>query len=257
VPEGHTIHRLALEHGADLVGQALRSSSPQGRFADGAARLDGHLLVDVEPYGKHLFYEWDTGDLVHVHLGLYGKFLRFDPPPQETRLQVRLRMVSSTAVVDLIAPTRCEILDPEGRDSILARLGPDPLRPDADPEPAFDRILRSAVPIGRLLMDQAVLAGVGNVYRAELLYAFRLHPETPGKALGRRDLEKMWTWLVTQLRRGVEEGAITTRPEAGERARWVYKQEECAGCGTPVRRWDMGGRWAYACESCQPVSRPA
>ena len=257
MPEGHTIHRLALDHAVDLVGQPLRTSSPQGRFADGATRLDGHAIVDIEPYGKHLFYDWDDGSTVHVHLGLYGKFLRFAPPPQETRLQVRLRMVSALAVVDLIAPTRCEILDPGGREAILARLGPDPLRADADPDPAFDRILRSNVPIGRLVLDQAVMAGVGNVYRAELLYAFRLHPETPGKALTRRDLEQMWTWLVANMHRGVEDGAITTRPEAGERGRWVYKQEACGGCGGEIRRWDMGGRWAYACESCQPVSRPA
>ncbi|MEM6331080.1 MAG: DNA-formamidopyrimidine glycosylase family protein, partial [Planctomycetota bacterium] len=76
MPEGHTIHRLARDHNRDLAGQKLRVSSPQGRFEEGAAQLDGRKLIDVDAHGKHLGYRFTGGHVVHIHLGLYGKFRR-------------------------------------------------------------------------------------------------------------------------------------------------------------------------------------
>ncbi len=74
MPEGHTIHRYARQHRRDLRGRAVAVSSPQGRFAAGAALLDGRTLTEVDPYGKHLFYRWSGSETLHVHLGLYGGF---------------------------------------------------------------------------------------------------------------------------------------------------------------------------------------
>src|SRR3954468_4440849 len=164
VPEGHTLHRIALEHRRLLVGQAVRASSPQGRFAEGAALLDGRVLTAVEAYGKHLFHRFDgLSDRLHVHLGLYGTFVSGTTPAPEARGALRLRMIADGHYVDLRGPTRCELLTAAERVALLARLGPDPLRPSADPAPAWQRISRSKTSIGALLMDQAVLAGVGNV----------------------------------------------------------------------------------------------
>jgi endonuclease-8 len=259
VPEGHTIHRIARLHNERLAGKALAVSSPQGRFAESAARLDGRVLQRVDAFGKHLFYDWGEGDYVHVHLGLYGKFL--DGP---TSLQVRMRMDDRQGnVADLVGATACDLIDPAARDAIVARLGPDPLRPRPDPAKAWSRISRSTTPIGKALMDQSVIAGVGNVYRAEALFALGIHPEVPARQITREQFDQLWDWIVRALKRGLKEGRIITigPPEdrrrrssiPPEEGRYVYKQDRCRRCGTEVRRWDMGGRWAYACEACQPA----
>jgi endonuclease VIII len=93
MPEGHTIHRIARDHTPLIVGHPVRVSSPQGRFEADAARVDGATLERIEPYGKHLFYRWSTGEVGHVHLGLFGKFRvqRTDESPEPIG-QVRMRL---------------------------------------------------------------------------------------------------------------------------------------------------------------------
>jgi endonuclease VIII len=263
MPEGHTIHRVALDHTRLLVGHHLAVSSPQGRFVEGAARVDGARLERVTAYGKHLFYEWSTGDIIHIHFGLIGGFTIHPapaPPPRET---VRLRLTAPGTTVDLIGATICELIDPVGQAAILARLGPDPLRRDGDPERAWPKLQRRASPVGLALMDQSVIAGVGNVYRAESLFVHGIHPEVPARAITHDDWLALWTTLRTWLRQGVKDRMIITVPpaELGKQRRrlvkgealYVYKQERCRRCGTEIRRWDLGGRWAYACEKCQPL----
>ena len=260
MPEGHTLHRLALDHRRDLTGP-LSISSPQGRFADEAARLDDRELERVEAYGKHLFYDFGAGDIVHVHLGLFGRFFRHEPPPPEPRPTARVRMSSLHATVDLVGATDCTLIDPTLRQAILDRLGPDPIRKDGDPELAWRKLQRRKTPIGAALMDQSVLAGVGNVYRAEVLHVHGIHPERPANAITRDEWDSMWSTLVRWLRQGVKDQMIITiepkvlgkprsRIRKGE-AVHVYKRDRCFTCGAEVRRWDINGRWAYACETCQ------
>jgi endonuclease-8 len=262
MPEGHTIHRLARDHRSLFAGQVVSVSSPQGRFAAEASLLDERVLVGVEANGKHLFYDFGGGDLVHVHLGLFGGFTRFDPPPPPPRATVRLRLSSLAATVDLIGATECALIDPSVREAIFRRLGPDPLRRDARPDRAFAKLARRRTPIGASLMDQSVLAGVGNVYRAEVLNVVGLHPMEHSCEVTREQFDAMWELLVGWLRHGVKDQVIiTVDPKLLGRRRssikrrealWVYKQDRCRRCGTEVRRWDLAGRWAYACETCQP-----
>jgi endonuclease VIII len=267
MPEGHTIHRLARDHARWFAGHPLHVSSPQGRFADAAARLDGRTLVATDAYGKHLFHRYEGEETVHVHLGLFGRFLHHPVPPPEPRETVRYRVVGADDAVDLVGATACALLGPDEVEAITARLGPDPIRHDADPERAWHALRRRSVGIGRALLDQQVLAGVGNVYRAEILFVHGIHPELPAKLLPREDWDSMWATLVTWLRRGVEEQRIITvdpdelgvpRAELSrEEATYVYRSERCGRCDGEVRRWDLAGRWAYACEACQgpPPSR--
>jgi endonuclease-8 len=256
MPEGHTIHRLAQDHRSLFAGRPVSVSSPQGRFAAEAARLDERVLEGVEAYGKHLFYDFGEGDLVHVHLGLFGGFTRHDPPPPAPRDTVRMRLSSLEATVDLIGATECALIDPSVRDAVVARLGPDPLRRDARPERAFAKLQRRRTPVGAALMDQSVVAGVGNVYRAEVLNVHGIHPLVPSNEVTRAQFDSMWATLVGWLRHGVKDRVIiTVDPKALGRRRssirkgealWVYKQDRCRRCGTEVRRWDLSGRWAYA-----------
>ena len=123
---------------------------------------------------------------VHVHLGLYGKFdLHDGPPPPPGRAGPAAHRSPARAPPVVRRPARCHRLRAAHRRAAarrsLDRLGPDPLRDDADWTRAWERVRRSRAPIGGLLMDQAVLAGVGNVYRAEVLFRHRMHPLRPGQ----------------------------------------------------------------------------
>ena len=136
MPDGHTIHRLALDHTRDLAGRALHVSSPQGRNGDIAAVLDGQVLEQVEARGKHLFYHWRAAPILHIHLGLIGSFRESAAPPPPPGPNVQLRMVGRRAAVDLVGATTRELIGADRRQQILDRLGPDVLDSEADPERA-------------------------------------------------------------------------------------------------------------------------
>jgi endonuclease-8 len=274
MPEGHTLLRLATEVRERFAGAAVSVSSPQGRFADAARLVDGTLLLDAQSYGKHLFVEFVDARFVHVHLGLYGKFDLSDGEPPPPVGQVRMRFVRSDsrpAYGDLRGATACDLLTAGQRDEILGRLGPDPLREDADWTRAWDRVSRSRAPIGALLMDQAVLAGVGNVYRSEVLFRHRLHPLRPGNTLRRSQFERLWADLVVLMAEGVRTGRIDTvhvehTPEMMGRAPrvddhggevYVYRRQglDCYICGSRIRTEVLATRNLFWCPRCQPVFR--
>jgi endonuclease-8 len=274
MPEGHTLFRLARDLRERFAGRVVSVSSPQGRFAESAALVDGTRLLTSESVGKHLFVGFDEDRFVHVHLGLYGKFDLYDGPPTPPVGQVRMRIVadgSAPSYGDLRGATACELLSAGQRDRVLARLGPDPLRDDADWTRAWDRVSRSRTAIGALLMDQAVLAGVGNVYRAEVLFRHRLHPLRPGNTLRRNRFHALWEDLVLLMREGVRSGRIDTvhaqhTPEAMSRAPrvddhggevYVYRRQglPCYVCGSLIRTEVLAGRNLFWCPRCQPRYR--
>ncbi|QNN53407.1 Fpg/Nei family DNA glycosylase [Nocardioides mesophilus] len=276
MPEGHTLRRLADGISGRFAGQTVAVSSPQGRFADSASVLDGTRLIDAESWGKHLFVAFEGERWVHVHLGLYGTFELADGPAPPPVGQVRMRLESGNGSArasygDLRGATACELLTDGQRLAVLDRLGPDPLREDADPGRAWARISRSRAPIGALLMDQQVLAGVGNVYRAEVLFRHRMHPLRPGNTLRRSQFEAMWADLVTLMAAGVRSGRIDTvrpehEPEAMGRAPrqddhggevYVYRRTDqaCLVCGSRVRTDVLVGRNLFWCPRCQPRFR--
>jgi endonuclease-8 len=262
VPEGHTIHRLARDHKRRFGGQVVRLSSPQGRFADGAALLDGRTLAGTEAHGKHLFHRFSGGLWLHVHLGLYGKFQAGQLPAPAPIGALRLRVVGAGYWADLRGPTACEVITGPDRTALIARLGPDPLRRNADPDRAWTRLSRSRTPVGALVMDQTVLSGVGNVYRAEVLFRAGINPYRPGRELDPAEWATMWADLVTLMRAGVRTGRIvTSRPEHRARrgrvtvedAHYVYRRAglPCRVCRIPVRTAILVGRNLFWCERCQ------
>ncbi|MGH3445875.1 MAG: Fpg/Nei family DNA glycosylase [Nocardioidaceae bacterium] len=274
MPEGHTLHRLAGALDSRFRGRPVSVSSPQGRFEDSARLLDGGRIEGAQAWGKHLFVEFEAERFVHVHLGLIGRFDVSDGPAPPPVGAVRLRLVSAPpgpSYADLRGATTCELLTAEGRGVVLARLGPDPLREDADWTAAWARISRSRVPIGALLMDQSVLAGVGNVYRAELLFRHRIHPLRPGNTMRRSRFEAMWADLVALMHEGLATGRIDTVREAhtpdamGRPPRvddhggevYVYRRtgQPCHVCGATVRTEPLAGRNLFWCPRCQPPFR--
>ncbi len=263
MPEGHTIHRAARDQRPHLKGKVLRVSSPQGRFALGAERIDGVRCTDVEAFGKHLLYEFEGDRRLHVHLGMFGKVRAREGAAGEPVGAVRVRLEAPGTgpegyTVDINGPAACEVLDGEERARLLARLGPDPLRADADPERAWERISKSRTALGQLLMDQSVVAGVGNIYRAELLWRARLHPRLPGRELGREAWEALWAETQRWLEVGVEAGMIITAEDAHPKGRRdrrrfnIYKKLKCPRCGAPTTQFMLAARKVYCCERCAP-----
>jgi endonuclease VIII len=267
VPEGHTIHRLALDHLDRFGGWEVRVTSPQGKFSDSAALLDGRVLDGVDAHGKHLFLGFGDAGWVHIHLGLFGK-VAFGalpaPPPTDT---VRLRLVGEAAYMDLRGPTACALITDAEKRAVQERLGADPLRPSASADDAWPRISRSRTTIAALLMDQKIVSGVGNVYRAEVLFRHGIDPYLAGRDLRRAQWDAVWADLVALMREGVRNNRIdTVRPEHEPEAMgrpprvddhggevYVYRRANlpCLVCGTPVRTAPLAARNLFWCPSCQ------
>ncbi|TFB57085.1 Fpg/Nei family DNA glycosylase [Cryobacterium sp. TMT2-17-1] len=326
MPEGHSVHRIARQFARNFVGKSIRLSSPQGRFVDGAAMLDGHIMTDARAVGKQMFLEFDNGLWLRVHLGLYGAWdfagdiqahgtdaaikgrrrrtvrrdagdvmqglagedsLQSIGAPRLTRLrmaedekvsvepdgfppapigQVRVRLLADDVVADLRGPTACVVLDSQEVHVAMDRLGPDPMLDDSRAaEDRFVTVVRKKpTPIGRLLMDQLVVSGIGNVYRAELLFRARLNPYAPGKSLSDEQSRALWRDWAHLLKIGVSTGQMMTMDGLGDAAygralrrradrHWVYKREglPCRVCGTHITVEEMAARKLYWCPKCQ------
>ncbi|MFE1783413.1 Fpg/Nei family DNA glycosylase, partial [Streptomyces sp. NPDC059506] len=247
-------------------GAAPAPPSPQGKFSDGAALLDGQVLTGTDAHGKHLFLGFADGGWVHVHLGLYGTFRFGDAPAPPPVGAVRLRIEGSGAYADLRGPTACELITEPEKQAVHDRLGPDPLRADGG-ERAWLRISRSRTTVAALLMDQKVLAGVGNVYRAEVLFRHGIDPRRPGRDLARAEWDAIWDDLVVLMREGVRANRIdTVRPEHTPEAMgrpprvddhggevYVYRRagQPCLVCGDEVRTASLAARNLFWCPTCQ------
>jgi len=265
VPEGHTLHRLALDLHEAFAGRPVSVTSPQGRFAESAAIVDGQRLDHVEAHGKNLFLSFGPDTYLFIHLGLIGSF-RFSPTAEPVG-QVRVRIATDEVVADLRGPQTCRLATGAEVQAAMAQLGPDPLRDDADPDVGWRRVHASGKGIAALLMDQRVLSGVGNVYRAEVLFRNRINPFRPGKLLHRRRWQEIWADLTHLMPEGVRRNRIDTvrtehTPEAMQRLPrvddhggevYVYRRNglPCYVCGSLVRTRALEGRNLFWCGRCQ------
>jgi endonuclease-8 len=293
MPEGNEIHRWAERHAAAFAGKAVRVDGPQGRFTDSDV-LDGRKLRQVRAVGKHLGYDFGKDRILHVHLGLQGDFTEGSGALPAVKGALRLRMWNDAAVkkpvvpglskrhgwyseddgtghiegsqvawVELRGPMDCSVYTEAQWERLLERLGPDPLNGDG-PEKALERIAKSKKPVGLLLMEQEVMAGIGNIFRAELLFRARLSPFVAGRSVPEKQLKKMWKDAVVLMRAGMVDRRIVTtrakdRPHAKgqalkEEAHYVYRRQgrPCFVCGTKVRKMEnFAGRNLYWCEVCQ------
>lgn len=267
--EGHSVHRVAHALRARMVGRRFKASSPNGRFADGAALIDGRRFEKIEAVGKNLFafFVAVSGStavepvVMHVHFGMAGVWSIFEPDAEQvpdvtptTRLRLEGEGLVSHLSAMTVAHGGLELYEQK-----RAALGHDPLRDDADPDALWERVRHSAKSIGQLLMDQSYFTGPGNIYRAEILFVARVHPEIRGRELEREQFDRIWTATVALLRRGFATGSIlTVEPEEAARLgkpelrRFIYNRSRCGVCDGSVVSWDMSGRTCYACPRCQP-----
>ncbi|MDR6691037.1 endonuclease-8 [Microbacterium sp. 1154] len=329
MPEGHSVHRIARQFERNIVGRTVSASSPQGRFVEGAAVIDGREALEVRAVAKQMFLRFDGDVWLRVHLGMYGAWdfsgevvvdatiasangrmgqtnqrgtVLDDEPildaagensltsigaPRRARVRmseqttgleeqtewpppvvgaVRLRLLTETTCADLRGPTACALQTPDEVAATIAKLGPDPLVDDlAEGEEQFTATVRKKpTAIGLLLMDQSVVSGIGNVYRAELLFRARQNPHTPGREVPEEVVRGLWRDWARLLPIGVETGQMMTMddldPEAYRRAmahrddrHWVYHRAglPCRVCGTTVLMEEAAGRKLYWCPNCQ------
>jgi endonuclease-8 len=325
MPEGHSVHRIARQFALHFVGKRISATSPQGRFAAGAAQLDGHVMTGARAVGKQMFLEFDNDLWLRVHLGMYGAWdfagdftadatvtsangrmgqtnqrgtlglpsnpidsrgedslmsigaprvarLRmseqekieadtdvFPPPPVGA---VRVRLLTDRTVADLRGPTACDVLTPDQVQAIIAKMGPDPLvdPPKIGEERFLAAVRKTATPIGLLLMDQSVVSGIGNVYRAELLFRARLDPHRPGKDVPEQMVRALWRDWTKLLKIGVQTGQMLTMDGLSKAKyaaalanrddrHWVYHRagEPCRICGTLIVMEMAAGRKLYYC----------
>jgi len=331
MPEGHSVHRIARQFDRNFVGKAMLASSPQGRFAEGAAVLNGREAISVQAVGKQMFLEAEGDVWLRVHLGLYGAWdfagdILVDPTiasangrmgqtnqrgtvvdeeilddagenslasigaPRRTRVhvrmseqtkgladeglewpppvvgQVRLRLMTDITAADLRGPTACVLQTPEEMLASVAKLGPDPLvgDPVQNEERFVAAVRKKQTVIALLLMDQAVVSGIGNVYRAEMLFRQRLNPHTPGREVPEDVVRALWHDWVRLLAVGVETGQMMTMDDLSTDAyraamasrddrHWVYHRAglPCRICGTEIALEEIGARKLYWCPRCQ------
>lgn len=260
MPEGHKTHYLARQHQRWLADYPLKVTSPQGRFGSDARRISGRIVDSVMAVGKHLFYGFDGGLILHIHLGRYGKFRQHPVPPPPPVGQVRARLIGRDVALDLTGPTTCRVINDDIRRKVMQRLGPDPLAGGRAAD-VWEKISASRKPIAALLLDQSVIAGVGNIFRAEVLFETEVDPRTPGNELSKHDFERIWKSLSKMMRRGLRYGRIisVSAKEAGkplgklegkERFR-VYGKQQCPRCDDQISTIDIGSRRLYLCASCQ------
>jgi endonuclease-8 len=264
MPEGHTVHRTAIKFNELFAGQLLQVSSPQGRFTAGAKVISGRKLTNSRAIGKQLFLEFDNELTLRIHLGIYGKWSFAEhqgelPDPQG---QVRARFHNHSYLADLRGPTVCEVISAAEVAQVEQRLGPDPLNPNPRGRESarfIDRVISRRTPIGLALMNQDVISGIGNVYRAEILFRAGINPHMPGSELSKDQLEEIWHDAVKLMKVGVSTGYMITRnellkknPDKAER-NFVYKREglPCRVCGTNVSLEVMAARKLYWCVGCQ------
>jgi endonuclease-8 len=293
MPEGNEIHRWAERHAAAFAGKAVLIDGPQGRFLDSDV-LCGRKLLGIRVVGKHLGYDFGKDRILHIHLGLQGDFTEGSGPLPEVKGALRLRMWSAAKVkrpavpgvskrhawyssddgtghlepakiawVELRGPMDCSVWTEAQWEALVERMGPDPLNGDG-PERAMERIAKSKKPIGILMMEQDVMAGVGNIYRAELLFRARQSPFTLGKDVAAKVVKQMWREAGPLMRAGmVDRRIVTTLAKDRDHTRgkvrvgdehYVYRRngQPCRVCGTKVmKREGFAGRNLFWCAVCQ------
>lgn len=262
MPEGHEIHRFAARHAKTFAGRKVHVDSPNGGFPD-AQLLDGKKLRGVTAIGKHLGYSFGKDLTLHVHLGQFGDFWEGSQPMPEPKGALRLRIWTKADWLELRGPTDCRIFSDEQWAALAARIGPDPLHAGSDPKPMFAVVQARKTAIGGLLMDQKVVSGIGNIYRAELLFRARIHPDRPGNQMETRELRAIWKDAVTLMQDGMDDRRmVTTRPQhrphprdkaLDEEVHYVYRRQgkPCRVCGTKIENKQMVGRTVYWCPDCQ------
>lgn len=261
MPEGDTVHKLARYLAQTLCGQTLTNA----HLRDHPEHvLAGRRVTAVRAYGKHLFIELDDGRILRSHLGMTGSWhhYRAGEPWDKPAYQAAIVLQIAAEVFVCFNPMQTEVLRAGRRiqRTLPTALGPDLLSPEAPFNELPERaraLLTPATPLADVLLDQRVAAGIGNVYKSEVLFLEGLHPLYPLGQTTDAQLLALYRRAAELLRANLGPGprVIRRQAEAGGPL-WVYgrKGMPCLRCGTPIVQARLGRhlRSTYWCPACQP-----
>ena len=262
MPEGDTVWRAARHLDQTLTGQVL-SETDFRVPAYATLDLAGRPVVGTASRGKHLLTRIGAEHTLHTHLKMEGSWHLYRPGTRWRRPAHQARVVLRTAewVAVGFSLGITEVLRRAEEEDVVGHLGPDLLGPDWDEDEAVRRLLGDpARPVGPALLDQRNLAGVGNMYMAELCFLAGVDPATPvGAVPDLRRLVRRAKQVLEVNKERIEQA--TTGDLRRGRTHWVYPRagQPCRRCRTRIRTADLAGREAFWCPRCQPLlgSRPA
>lgn len=262
MPEGDTVYMACQRLRAALAGREVTRFElrvPALALAD----LTGSTLTEVIPRGKHILMRFSTGQSLHSHLRMDGSW-RVMPAgarPYGRNFEIRALVGNAEWLAAGFRLHDLKLLDTGAEHEVVGHLGPDLLAPDFDRAEALRRFAeRPTRPIGEALLDQRLVAGIGNVYKSELLFLNKLSPFLPVAEVP--DLPKVLDDAVRLLHGNIND---TNRSTTGWRQpgqqTWVYgrRGKGCRRCRTAVRSCEQGAdpateRITYYCPACQNVS---
>ena len=276
LPEVEVVRRGLERHvvGATVTSVAVLHPRPVRRDPRGpegfATALTGRAVTGALRRGKYFWLPLDGGDALLGHLGMSGQML-VQPPgaPDERHLRVRigldrgveLRFVDQRMFGGLIYSPGGAVLPPE-----IAHIARDPLDPEFDDDAFVRRARRRAAGVKRLLLDQGLVSGVGNIYADEALWRARIHGERPGDRLSAAQVRLLLAESRAVMGAALEQGGtsfdalyVNVNGESGyfDRSLHAYGREgePCDRCGTPIRRVAFTNRSSFFCPRCQPAPR--
>ena len=270
LPEVETVKNELLPHiigrsitGVTLLWEGIVKEPSAEEFR---SRLIGQRLTDVARRGKYLVFSLSGSGSLIIHLKMTGSLL-IKPGSSELPKFAR-------AVLHLDNDTDVIFRDPrkfgvmrlvKDKDSIVSKLGPEPLENDFTPQVLAQRLLKRKAPIKALLCDQELIAGIGSMYADEALFAAKIHPLRSGDSLSREEIERLHHAIRQVLLSGINSkgASVSTyfRPDGTKgTAHSEFKVAHCGGepcpvCGTPIERVVVRNRGTYFCPKCQPEKR--
>ncbi len=259
MPEGDTIYRVAARMARYVDGHRVSAFTDRHGTFD-PADFFGHMLVQTEARGKHLLMHFESGQIMHSHMGMTGAWHIYPKgqPWQKPMQRCRLWFEFDDVQLVLFSPKLIEVFARERlpRHPLLGRLGPDLLSPEPDIDAACARLLaHKKLPLGVALMNQQLVAGLGNVYKSELMFIERLDPFKPVGTLSQTRIAEVLARGRTLMRRNLDGSPRRTRYTSKGPRLWVYNRhrQPCFVCGETIARTLQGdaGRSTYWCRSCQ------
>jgi formamidopyrimidine-DNA glycosylase len=278
LPEVEVVRRGLATH---VEGRTLRDVELRGhRVArrhlagpvDLADRLAGRRVAAVRRRGKYLWWDLDEDLGLLLHLGMSGQLLVEDEDaPDEKHLHARFRFADDGPELRFVdqrtfGGLALSDLGPGGIPLTIAHIAPDPLEPAFDRDAVVRRARASASGIKRVLLNQSVVSGIGNIYADEALWRARIHGERPANALTRARIGGLLDHATDVMREALGEGGtsfdalyVNVNGASGyfDRSLAAYGQagRPCRRCGTPIRREQFMNRSSFSCPRCQPRPR--
>jgi len=227
------------------------------------SRLLGQTITELTRRGKYLIFGLTSGDLLIIHLKISGSLLLRPASTQNERFIRAILFLDNETGIFFRDPRKFGMMRlVEDANSIVAKLGPEPLEPDFTPEVLAQRLANRTAPIKALLLDQTRIAGIGNMYADEALFAARIHSLRLGKSLSLEEIERLHRAIQQVLWAGINNKGASVdsyfRPNGTQGTAHFEFQvahrrgQTCPVCGTPLQRILVRNRGTYLCPNCQP-----